>query len=344
MFHSKNSIYFLLICLTIAFVAVYFVIKPFLGVLILAAVFAFIFQSLYFRLLRFMGKRESLAALATMIIVIILVFLPIVFWGSQILKEAGQFYNTLTGDGKSDFISAIENVTNKMRVPTLIPENFNIDFNQYLKQGLSVLVQNIGGIFSSFAKMALNFFVFLIAYYYLLKDGHKLKDYFVALSPLDDSDDEMIVNRIRSAVSSVVKGNLLIGLIQGTLTGIGFALFGVPNPVLWGSMAAIAALIPSIGTALVITPAIIFLFLSGNNFGAAGLLIWGIIAVGLVDNFLGPRLIGNEMRLHPLVAFLAVLGGLAFFGLLGILLGPLVISICLALVEIYFSLKARETR
>lgn len=344
MFHSKNSIYFLLLCLAVAFAAAYFVIKPFLGVLILAAVFAFIFQPLYFRLLRFMGKRESLAALATMIIAIVLVLLPIVFWGSQILKESGQLYNALAGDGKGDFISAIENVTNKMRALNLIPENFNIDLNQYLRQGLSVLVQNIGGIFSSFARMALSLFVFLIAYYYLLKDGQKLKDYLVTLSPLDDSDDEMIASRIKTAVSSVVKGNLLIGLIQGTLTGIGFALFGVPNPVLWGSMAAIAALIPGIGTALVITPAIVFLFLSGNNFGAAGLLVWGIIAVGLVDNFLGPRLIGNGMRLHPLAAFLAVIGGLVFFGPLGILLGPLVIGIFLALIEIYFSLKAEETR
>jgi predicted PurR-regulated permease PerM len=183
-----------------------------------------------------------------------------------------------------------------------------------------------------------------MALYYLLKDGYKLKNYLLALSPLDDSNNNFIINRIRLAVFSVVKGNLLIGLIQGTLTGIGFALFGVPNPVLWGGVASIAALIPSIGTAIVITPAIIFLFVSGNNVGAGGLLVWGIIVVGLVDNFLGPKLVGSSMRLHPLVTFLAVLGGLAFFGPLGILLGPLVLSIFLVLVEIYFSLKEQEER
>ncbi|MDO8529214.1 MAG: AI-2E family transporter [bacterium] len=344
MSHSKNSIYFILFCLAIVFTAVYFIIKPFLGPLILAAVFAFIFQPVYRRLSQFMPRKQGLAAFMTMFIAIGLVLLPVVFLGSQILKESGQLYNTLADSGKNNFIGVIENVANKIRASALIPENWNIDFNQYSRQALSAMVQSIGGIFSSFAKMVLNFFVFLMAYYYLLKDGPKLKDYFMALSPLDDDNNELILNRLKSAVSSVVKGNLLIGFIQGTLTSIGFALFGVPNPVLWGGVAAITALIPGIGTAIVIIPAVIFLSVFGNNFNAGGLLVWGIIAVGLVDNFLGPKLVGNGMRLHPLAAFLAVLGGLAFFGPLGILLGPLVLGVCLALIEIYLSLKEREKR
>lgn len=339
MVYSKSSINFLLLCLAASFAVAYFVIRPFLGPLILAAVFAFIFQPLFLRLLGLMRGKRSLAALATILIAVILVLLPVVFLGSQILKESGQLYNTLSKGGEGSPISVIDNIANKMRDMALIPENFNIDFDQYLQKGLSALSQNIGGIFSSFARLTLNLFIFFIAYYYLLKDGSRLKDYFVALSPLDDSDDELILTRLKSAASSVVKGSLFIGLIQGTLTGIGFALFGVPNPVLWGGVAAIASLIPSVGTAIVIVPAIIFLFVSGNNFGTAGLLLWGVIAVGLVDNFLGPRLVGGGMKLHPLAALLAVIGGLVFFGPLGILLGPLAIAICLAIIEIYSSIK-----
>jgi predicted PurR-regulated permease PerM len=344
MAHSRNSLYFLLLFLAIAFVVAYFVIKPFLGPLILAAVFAFLFQPVYIRLLRLMKEREAIAALATMIIAVILVLLPIIFLGSQIFRESRQLYSAVLGGGKGDFINIIEGAVNNMRTFVPIPENFNPDFNQYLKQGLSFLVQSLGGIFSSVARMALNFFVFLIAYYYLLKDGKKLKDYVAAISPLERDSNDLILGRLKMAVSAVVKGNLLIGIIQGTLTGIGFALFGVPNPVLWGSVAAIASLIPGVGTALVITPAIIFLFVSGNNFSALGLLAWGVIAVGLVDNFLGPRLVGSGMRLHPLAAFLSVIGGLALFGPLGILLGPLVLGICLALIEIYFSLSKQEEK
>ena len=338
--HTKHySLYFLLLCLAASLVVVYFIIRPFFGPLILAAVFALLFQPLYQQFLHLMRKRAAWAALTTTTIAIILVLLPITLLGSQILKESSQLYQTLVGGDSNSFIESIENSLNQVSARFPIPQDFKLDFSQYARQGLEALIQNLGAIFSSFAKIFLNAFVFLASLYFFLKDGRRLKNYLVALSPLADSNDEFIVSRLKLAVSAAVKGNLVIGLIQGTLTGIGFALFGVPNAVLWGTVTAIAALLPGIGTALVIIHAIIFLFFVGNTFGATGLFVWGVTAVGLVDNFLGPKLIGRGMRLHPLAVFLAVLGGLAFFGPLGFLLGPLAMSLSLALIDIYFSLK-----
>lgn len=342
MHHTQHPHYFLLFCLAASLVVVYFIIQPFLGSLILAAVFAFLFQPLYQKLMRYLRERASLAALMTTIIAIVLVMLPITLLGTQIFKESSQLYHNLAGGGRDSFIRAVENTLGHIRGIVPIPESFELDFGQYARQGLEVLAQNLGAVFSSFARILLNTFVFLTAFYFFLKDGRKLKDYFVALSPLADRDDELIVSRLQSAVSAAVKGNLAIGLIQGALTGVGFALFGVPNAVLWGTVAAIAALIPGIGTALMITPAMIYLFFTGNTFGGVGLLVWGLTAVGLIDNFLGPKLVGRGTQLHPLAVFLAVLGGMAFFGPLGFLVGPLVMSLSLALIDIYFSLKARE--
>jgi len=342
MVNSKNSLYFILLCLAISFVVVYFVIKPFLGPLILAAIFAFLFQPLYQKFVKLLREKSSPAAFLTMMATIFLVLLPIYFLGSQIFKEAMHLYNALAGSDKNSFIGIIENIAGKTRLSFLIPEHLNLDLNQYLKQALSIMVQGIGNVFSGVTAAILDFFVFFMAYYYFLRDGHKLKDFFISLSPLDEDNNNLILSRLRTAVSSVVKGNLLIGFIQGILTGIGFSIFGVPNPMLWGAVAALAALVPSVGTALIITPAILYLFFSGDTFEAGGLLLWGVIAVGLIDNFLGPRLVGSGMRLHPLAAFLSVLGGLAFFGPLGILLGPLVLGVCLALVEIYFALKKQN--
>ena len=116
---------------------------------------------------------------------------------------------------------------------------------------------------------------------------------------------------------------------------VGFWIFGVPNAILWGSFAAIAALIPGIGTALVLTPAILFLFARGEIFSAIGLLAWGVGVVGLIDNFLGPRLMGRGIELHPLIILLSVLGGIGFFGPIGFLLGPLIVSLFFALLDIY---------
>ena len=172
-----------------------------------------------------------------------------------------------------------------------------------------------------------------------MKDGKQFGKYLVELSPLDDKDDFFIISRLKSAVKATVKGNLTISLIQGILTGIGFFIFGVPSPVLWGGIAAITALIPGIGTALVLVPGIAYLFISGNTYSGIGLSIWGLTAVGLIDNLLGPKLVGQGMKLHPLAVFVSVIGGMAFFGPLGFIFGPLALSICIALVDIYFSLR-----
>jgi len=335
---KHRSHYFLLIALVASMAIVYLIVKPFFGPLILAAVFAFLFQPIYQKFLRYLKKHEGLAALATTLIAVIFIIIPIALLGTQIFRELSQLYQSLSS-GRDGIETLIREVINQARTTLPIPASFEFDFRQYAKQVLEAIIQNLGAVFSSFAKLLLNTFVFLISFYFFLKDGNKLKNYLVALSPLDDDVNDLIVSRLKLGVSATIKGNLVIGITQGTLTGIGFTIFGVPNAALWGGVAAIAALVPGVGTALVVTPAVIFLFLTGNTLGAIGLLVWGATAVGLIDNFLGPILVGRGMQLHPLAVFIAVLGGLAFFGPLGFILGPLAINICLALIEIYFSLK-----
>ena len=144
-----------------------------------------------------------------------------------------------------------------------MPTAFSVDVNQYVERGLSWLLQHLGSLFASVAKVMVSIFIFLIALYYMFKDGRKLKMAVIAASPLQDTHDEIIFNKLALAINSVIRGNLAVALIQGILTAVGFALFGVPNPTLWGSVAAIAALVPSVGTALVLFPAILFLYWSG---------------------------------------------------------------------------------
>ncbi len=327
------QVYFLLIILVGTFVLAFFIFRPFLYALILATVFATMFQPVYQKIVGFVRGQQELAAFVTILIVIVFIFTPLIFLGIQIFQEAQQLYFSFTdtGSGGKD---AVLNIFNGLI------NNINID--QYFKQGLGWMLEHLGSIVTGLAKVALSSFIFLIALYYLLKDGQKLKKTVIALSPLTDTDDETIFKKLELAVNSVVKGSLTVAFIQGILTAVGFAIFGVPNAVLWGTVATIAALIPGIGTALVITPAVIFLFFTSGLFPGFGLLIWGVIAVGLIDNFLGPKLVGHGMQLHPLIVLLAVLGGLAFFGPIGFLLGPLTISLLFTLLDIYFSLRTRE--
>lgn len=339
---QHHSHYFLLLALSASLLLVYLIVQPFLSALIMAGICAFLFQPVYRKSLRVFRGSETLSALATTFLAVVLVLLPIALLGSQIFKESAELYQALAYQNAGGFADSIETIVDQARAMLPIPVGFEVDVKQYATQGLELVIQNLGTIFSSFARMLLGVFVFLTAFYFFLKDGRALKAHIVALSPLDDKDDEFIASRLKAAVSAAVKGNIAIRLIQGFLTGLGFAIFGVPNPVLWGGVASVTAFLPGIGTALIITPAIIFLLLAESTGGAIGLLLWGVVVVGLTDNLLGPRLVGHGMQLHPLAVFISVLGGLAFFGPLGFILGPLTVSGSLALIEIYSSLKARE--
>ncbi|MBU1570199.1 MAG: AI-2E family transporter, partial [Proteobacteria bacterium] len=317
---------------------------PFLYTLISAIVFTVVFQPVHQRVLCNTRQRRGIAALVTAIIIITIVLVPVLLLGIQIFQEAQQLYSSVTeGGGKDNILNAVKEITIHIQRYIPVPMEFSLNFDKYLEQGLGWLLKNIGGVFSNIAKMILNFFIFLIALYYLLKDGQRLKKAVVALSPLTDIDDEKIFNRLELAVNSVIKGNLTVALIQGGLTAIGFAIFGVPNAVLWGTVTAIAALIPGFGTSLVLIPAILFLFLNNEIYHAIGLLVWGAVAVGLVDNLLGPKLIGRGIQMHPFIILLSVLGGIGFFGPIGFLLGPLAISLLFAFLEIYSSLKTQES-
>lgn len=223
-----------------------------------------------------------------------------------------------------------------------ITENIPEEISTYAQTILQWIIQHIGTAATGIATIFLKFLLFFIALYYLLRDGSRLRHYIVEISPLKDVYDERIFDKLGLAVNSVIKGNLTIALMQGIMTGVGFAIFGVPNAVLWGSVAAIGGLIPAIGTGIVFIPTVAFMVLSGNYGAAIGLTVWGFTAVGLIDNFLAPQLIGRGVNLHPLLILLSVLGGLALFGPIGIFLGPLSISLLFAFLSIYGEISRRS--
>lgn len=338
--HKKSELYFLLALLAGIFILTFYIFKPFLFALILGIVFATVFDPLHKKIFALTKGRKSLAALLATGCVLVIVIAPLTFLGIQIFQEATQLYSSLiTNGGATDLSRDLSGTIQNLSRFSPIPVDFSVDVNKYLKEGLSWLLQHLGPLFTNVAKVLLGVFIFLVALYYLFKDGGKLKEAVIGLSPLQDIHDQAIINKLALAINSVIRGNLTVAVVQGILTAIGFALFGVPNAALWGSVTVVAALIPGVGTALVFLPAILYLYFTGETVLAVGLLIWGTVAVGLIDNFLGPKLVERGMRLHPFLILLSILGGVGFFGPLGFLLGPLVLSLLFALVEIYFLIR-----
>lgn len=333
---QKPRFYFFIFIFFWVFLLIFYIFLPFIQILVLAMVLAATFAPLYEKILKLVKDYRSIAALLSTLAILTLVVVPTVFLGIQILKEAQQLYSTVINGGANTFIpnvlSTISNTFPKL-AETLSKISFDAD--QQLKASLDWLVQNIGSIFSGATNILMNFFILIIALYYLLKDGEKLKDFIILLSPLPVTYDEQILAKLKTTVNALMRGILVIAIIQGVLTTIGFTIFGVPNAVLWGSVAVMASLIPSIGTSLVLLPGILYLYFVGNTIPALGLLVWGFVVVGLIDNYLGPKLVERKVGIHPFAILLSILGGLSFFGPIGFLFGPLVLSLFFAMLDVY---------
>jgi len=260
---------------------------------------------------------------------------PIFLLGIMLFQEAKDLVVNLPKGGLitqyiEDHLSSVVDHIN-----TIAPDaNLELNITTYIKDAAGWIASNFSSLFSGIVKGTINVFLMVVALFFFLKDGEKIKQAILDWSPLGDDYDQGILNKMAIAINSVVKGSLLITIIQGILAGAGFMIFGVPSPILWGFVVMIAALIPGIGTALIIIPNVIYLYFATGLFGALGLLIWGIALVGLVDNFLRPILIERGIKIHPLLILLSVFGGIGFFGPLGFFAGPIVLSFVFALVDV----------
>jgi len=313
-------------------VLAFMVFQPYLVVLAVSAMTAFVLHPLHTYVLGQLRGRAGVAAMIVVVIFVVVLMIPLALMGTQILRETGELYQEIRLN-RDVYLHTIEDaVLAPIRIwfPTL-----DLSFNSGVERVLVWVTQNLGTVFSGTANVLLDLVLGTIALFYFLRDGKRFAESFMRLSPLQDRHDRIIIERLKVAVNSVIKGQLFVAMLQGGLTGFGFWIFGVPNPALWGSVAAICALVPGVGTSLVLLPGIIMLFVTGQTWPATGLAIWGGLAVGLIDNLLGPYLVGRGAKIHPIWVLFGVLGGISLFGPMGFLLGPMLVSLLFALFDIY---------
>lgn len=325
-----KSSYFLVFLLVLTFAALWAVFVPFLTVFILAMVLGVIFRPLHELMARYI-KSRGVAALLSTLTVLLIILGPVALVLTRIFQE-GQGLISVIQSNNYDLSAPLASAQAKLElyVPYL-----NINLVAYIESGLKWLVQNSASVFSDVAKTMINVLLSMMALYYWFKDGEVLETFVLKLSPLSAVDNKKILTKLSDSIRSVIRGTMVVIIIQGIQTGIAFTIFGVPNPVLLGTFAAVSALIPGFGTAPVVFPVIVYLFMSGHTLPALGMLIWGIIAVGLIDNFLGPKLVARGSGVHPFFILISVLGGLQLFGPVGFLAGPLLASLFFVLLDIY---------
>jgi predicted PurR-regulated permease PerM len=318
-------------------VLLFFLFKPFLGVIFVAGVLAVTFYPLYEKLVKKFNERKNLAAFATTALIFVFIIIPVVVLSGFLLKEAVNLYNSMAfGGWFQDFVSQGNALINK--IGSLFPSGMidsGVNLELYARNTLSWIMGHFDSIFAAIFGGVLNFILMLLSLHYLFIFGDKIKKSLVFWSPLPDEHDEGFIQTLKSSIDAVFRGRILISLVQGFFMGIGFVIFGVGSPVLWGFVTAIASLVPILGTSIITIPAVAYLFLTGHPGAGIGLLIWGTVAVGLIDNFLSIVFLKNKIKVHPLVVLFSILGGVEVFGIIGFLVGPVVVSALIALTKIY---------
>ena len=347
MTNTRGRTYFLLTLLIGATLLSFFVLQPFLTTIALAAIFAIVLEPVHLRITKKLGENSNLAALATLLVGCVLIIIPLSVVTTLVVNEAHHAYVNYANGSSAATAQQVAAQVGSWLDP-IIPgatsyvDTISAEITAYAKQVLQWIVERLGTAFAGIIGMFIRTLIFLMALFYFIKDGARLEKALIKQSPLLDEDVATIFKRLKSTVTSVVKGSLTIACVQGTLAGIGYFIFGVPSAALWGVCTAVAALIPGMGTSLVIIPSVIYLFATGSTASAIGMLLWGTLLVGLIDNFLAPRLMGHGARLHPLATLLSVVGGVALYGPVGIFLGPLTLSFLFAVYSVYTSRMPSE--
>lgn len=300
----------------------------------MALVFYISLKPVYEFLLKIFGGRAGLTSLVVVAATVLVILAPLVIFGFTLFDDASNLYLKIADNAERIGYTAKINTFIEKYIGTFAPEAV-LDLEGYIKNFLALVVSHLGLVFSSLAELAVNAVIMLFALFFLFRDGPKFKKELFGWSPLADNYDQDIFDFTQEAVNAVVYGSLLVGIVQGILVGVGFAVFGVPSAVLWGALAAIASLIPTIGTAVIVIPAVAYLIIVSSPVLAIGLAVWGFFVVGLSDNFLKPILMNRGARLQPLIVLLSVLGGIAFFGPIGFIAGPVIVSFGLSLFRLY---------
>jgi predicted PurR-regulated permease PerM len=312
----------------------------FLMTIFMAALFSALLTPLYYRLLLFLKGKENAASLLTLFIIVCLVLLPLIALMSVVVAQAIHVSQSVT-PWVQKFIEQPTIATDLLRkIPhydQLLPHRDMIlqKIGSLVDNTSNLLINSLSSITKVTVNAAIMSIIMLYTMFYFLIDGKKLLYKILYYIPLENKDEQQLLERFTSVARATIKGTLIIGIIQGTLCGIGFALAGVPSPVFWGCLMAVLSIVPSVGTAIVWGPTILILILN-KDFTAAIIVgvFCGLIA-GNADNLIRPRLVGKDTEMHDLFILFSTFAGISMFGIIGIIVGPIIAALFVSIWEIY---------
>lgn len=315
-------------------------IGDFLVTLILAGAFAGMARGVFLWLTHRLGGRRRLASALTVVALLLLILVPLGAFLALVLSQAVEVSGQ-AGPWIQEQTGRWPELTAWLHelplVGQLIPDQTALvqRTSELVTRIGSFVINNLGAATSGTLNLILQLFVMLYAVYFFLLDGPAILGRILYYTPLKEEDERELVDQFVSVTRATIKGSILVGLIQGALAGSAFFVLGLPGAAFWSTVMAVLSIIPVLGSGIVWAPASIILVLTGRAVAGLGLALWGLVVVGLVDNFLRPRFVGRDTKMHDLLVLLSTFGGLAMFGVVGFMIGPIIGALFLTVWRLY---------
>ena len=335
-FQKVRSTFFFSLIILLGILALYLV-RPFAAPIFWAAIVAITFYPMYTWVNKHL-KLPSVSSFITVLLVVVILFLPLILISVLLVQGSADLYATITS---GNYFGSVEEVTTHLEGSRFAPlfETAKAEWSTYAASGAKALslfiFDNIKSITQNSIRFVFLAFIMLYSLYYFLKDGKTILQRIMHLSPLGDKYEEMLYQKFTSTARATLKSTVIIGGIQGVLGGILFWATGVQGAFIWAVVMTILSIIPAVGSFLVWAPAGLIMLFAGSFVQGIVILIIGAVVISNIDNILRPPLIGKDTQMHPLLVLFSTLGGLIFFGVSGFVIGPIIMSLFLAVISIY---------
>jgi predicted PurR-regulated permease PerM len=334
---SYNKYFFFAILIGLTLLA-FFIVKPFLIPFIFALILVHLFNPVYNFLLR-KTKNKPVSSLLTCLLIALIIIIPIVLITALVVGEVQSAIGNLTGNPES-LNKTLSFINNLSAHPVFQTLDLGKIINQEsilsaLKSISQVFMFILQGAYTGILHFIFVMFILFFSLYYIFIDGKKLIEKLMKLIPLKDKYDRMLLSDVNSMIRATIKGTMLMAIFQGIIGSVLFWATGVASPVFFGLLMAVFSVIPAVGSGLVWLPVGAAMILFGHLTAGFIILLAGVFVIGSMDNFLRPKLIGNDAQMHPLLILFSTLGGIAFFGISGFIIGPIIVSLLVVLWDIY---------
>lgn len=309
----------------------FFIIRPFILIIVASMVLGYIFYPIYFKLLRLLKSKNITAGLLSLVIIISIV-LPLWFLLPVMVRQTFNMYTTLQ---KIDFVSPLRNIAPKFFSSPEFTRDFIVTVNQVLSKGASALMNNFGEMITNVPMIFMQIIIMLFIFFFTLRDGEKIVSFLKQLSPFSANTEKIFIEKFSNITKAVIYGMFIVGIIQGVATGIGLYVFKVPQPLFLTMFAVLFGIIPIVGPWLVWVPVSVALIIAGNVANGIGLALYGFLVLTWIDFVIRPLFVKKRSGMPHIVALIGMLGGGYLFGIIGFVVGPLILGYLTLFLEFY---------